>query len=70
MKSKSETTRKVNIEDVQFIEKFISDRHSKEIDKKRISQARAWNFVTKYIKLDKQLYDRLVHIPITEKKNV
>lgn len=70
MKKINETTRKVNIEDVQFIEKFISDRHSDEVDKKRISQARAWNFLTKYIKLDKQLYDRLVHIPILENKNV
>jgi len=37
----NETTRKVKSEDLDFIDKFISDRHSNETDKRRISQARA-----------------------------
>lgn len=68
MKSVNETTRKVKIEDIDFIDKFISDRHSGGIDKRRISQARAWNFITKYIKFDMQLYNKLIKIPIMEKK--
>lgn len=69
MKS-NETTRKVKIEDLEFIDKFISDRHSIGTDKRRISQARAWNFIGKYIKLDEVLYNKLKMIPITEDKNV
>ena len=67
MKQENETTRKVKIEDVDFIDKFISDRHSKGTDKRRISQARAWNFITKYIKLDVELYNKIIKIPIMEK---
>ena len=62
------TTRKVRVEDIEFIDKFISDRHSKGIDKKRISQPRAWNFITKYIKLNEELYDKMIKIPIMEKE--
>lgn len=62
------TTRKVRIEDIEFIDKFISDRHSKGIDKKRISQPRGWNFITKYIKLNEDLYDKMVMTPIKEKE--
>jgi len=67
MKQENETTRKVKIEDVDFIDKFISDRHSKGTDNRRISQARAWNFITKYIKLNRELYNQMIKIPIMEK---
>jgi hypothetical protein len=70
MKESNETTRKVKMEDIKFIDKFRSDRHSAETDKERISQARAWNFITKYIKFDKELYNKLVKIPIRGDKNV
>ena len=70
MTKQNETTRKVKIEDLEFIDKFISDRHSKGIDKKRISQARGWNLITKYLKLDRETYNKLVVVPIMEDKNV
>jgi hypothetical protein len=70
MKENNETTRKVKIEDLEFIDKLISDRHSIGTDKTRISQARAWNFITKYIKLDSVLYDKLKMIPIIGEQNV
>ena len=68
MSKENETTRKVKMEDLIFIDRFISDRHSKGIDKKRISQPRAWNFITKYIKLNEELYNRMVMTPIKEKE--
>jgi hypothetical protein len=68
MKRENETVRKVKMEDIEFIDKFISDRHSKGIDKKRISQPRAWNFITKYIKLDHDLYNKMLNTPIKEKE--
>jgi hypothetical protein len=68
MKKDNETTRKVKIEDLEFIDKFISDRHSLGTDKKRISQSRAWNLIGKYIKLDPILYDKLKKVPIIGEK--
>jgi len=67
MSKENETTRKVKMEDLEFIDKFRSDRHSKGIDKKIITQPRAWNFITKYIKLNKELYNTMIMTPIKEK---
>lgn len=69
MKTENETTRKVKIEDMEFINKFISDRHSKGTDKKRISQARGWNLITKYLKIDHDYYNKLIKIPILSNKD-
>lgn len=68
MSKENETARKVKTEDLDFINKFISDRHSRGTDKKRISQSRGWNLITKYIKLNTELYNNMVKVPIREKE--